>query len=120
MKVLTIKTPNESYEIHLLNVGEMFPPDWEPGKHNGFGWSNHPLRAGYDYNTDERQKKPTASIVVRRRSAQDSEDTERDITDPYVWQFICRAINGGVEDGTAELGEEIVAKLLPTGGVEPK
>jgi hypothetical protein len=111
MKVLTIKTPDLTYEIHLLNVGEMFPPDWEPDKHNGFGWSRHPLVAGRDFATGERQKKPTASLIVRRTGKMDAKDTELEITDPHVWHYITRCINGGEDDVTAELGEELVAKL---------
>lgn len=77
----------------MLNVGEVF---------DGFGGSKHPLVAGRDFTTGEKQKKPTASMIIRRRGAMGVHDMEREIHDPDVWHFICRCINGG-EDATAEI-----------------
>lgn len=80
-------------EVHLLNVGEMFPADFDPEKFNGFGGSRHPLIAGRDFATGEKQKKPTASLVVRTRSPMGVEDKERDINDPHFWAWMAKLIN---------------------------
>lgn len=84
MKVLTISIGNETHEIHMLNVGDVF---------EGFGGSRHPLEAGRDFHTGTKHRKPTASLVVRRISPMITEDKEHDINDPAVWKWIARLIN---------------------------
>ncbi len=84
MKVLELKFGPETHEIHLLNVGEVF---------DGFGGSRHPLVAGQDFQTGEKHKKPTASLVIRRIGAMGLEDKERDITDPAFWAWMARMLN---------------------------
>ena len=93
-KVLTLRFGGETYEIHLLNVGERFPYDFDPEKFNGFGGSRHPLIAGRDYATGKTHKKPTASLVIRRTGPMGVEDKEREITDPVFWAWITRMLNG--------------------------
>lgn len=108
-KVLTVKLAGgDTYEIHLLNVGDMFPADFDPEKHNGFGGSRHPLIAGRDFSTGQKQKKPTASMVVRRISAMGLEDSERNIDDMNAWRLLCRCINDPGMEATAELPQEFV------------
>jgi hypothetical protein len=102
VKCLTIEIPSkygpETYEIHMLNVGDDF---------HGFGGSKHSLTAGRDFYTGEKQKKPTASLIVRRIGFNGLEDREHDIHDPNVWRFICACINLG--EATAEVPEEPAA-----------
>lgn len=77
MKVLTIKIgENHSTEIHMLNPGEVF---------DGFGGSRHGLAV-----------KKTASLITRVREGM-LQDTERDITDKHVWEFIAKCINGEIK-----------------------
>lgn len=116
MKVLTLKFGEETYEIHMLNIGEHFPADFDPAKHNGFGGSRHPLIAGRDYHTGEKQKKPTASLVVRRLGAMGLEDKEREITDPHFWAWMARMLNGegpdqALVDGSHAAGVDTVADM---------
>jgi hypothetical protein len=84
----------------MLNVGDQF---------EGFGGSKHPIVAGRDFATSAKQKKPTASLLIRLTTAMGVSDMERDIHDADFWRFICRCINGG-EEATAEIeipaGEE--------------
>lgn len=103
MKVLTLKFGSETYEIHMLNVGDVFPEELDPAKVNqflGFGGSRHPLTAGRDFATGEKHKKPTASLVVRRISPMGVDDKEREITDPAFWQWMARMLNGDRPVGT--------------------
>jgi len=74
-KVLEFKlyagTSDEAkYEIHLLNPGEVFP---------GFGGSRHGLLV-----------KKTASLIVRRTTSYDLKDTEYDLRDESVWEWLGR------------------------------
>jgi hypothetical protein len=104
MKVLTLKygeTESETTEIHMLNVGEVF---------EGFGGTRHPLVAGRDYTTGEKHKKPTASIVTRRRGVMGVEDKELDIFSPSFWEWIARLINDNRE------GEVVAEPAKVTGG----
>lgn len=115
-KVLTVKVAGDyTYEIHLLNVGDMFPADFDPEKFNGFGGSRHPLIAGRDFASGEKQKKPTASMVVRCIGPMGIEDTERNIDDMHAWRFICRCINDPGMDATAELPAEFVEHFKAEG-----
>lgn len=76
MKVLTIKIGEKhSTEIHMLNPREVF---------EGFGGSRHGLVV-----------KKTASLITRVREGM-LIDTERDITDRHVWEFIAKCINGEI------------------------
>lgn len=97
-------------EVHLLNVGEMFPADFDPEKHNGFGGSRHPLIAGRNFTTGEKQKRPTASLVVRTRSPMGLEDRERDIHDPHFWAWMAKMINA---DDTADAASRPYASVPP-------
>ncbi len=110
MKVLTLKFGAETHEIHLLNVGETFPPDYDPETHSGFGGSRHPLIAGRDFSTGEKHKKPTASLVIRRLGAMGLEDKERDITDPTFWAWIARMLNDSTKAPDQALVEPDHAK----------
>ena len=104
-KVLTLKFGQETHEIHMLNVGEMFPPDFDPDKHNGFGGSRHPLIAGHDFGSGQKHKKPSASLVVRRIGPMGIEDNERDINDPHFWAWMARMLNGeGPDEALVDLG----------------
>lgn len=96
MLIMTIRfsgSTDEATEVHLLNVGDIF---------EGFGGSRHQLVAGHDFNTGKRHKKPTASLILRRRSRMGCEDVERDIHDPQFWSWIARIINGEIGGITAE------------------
>lgn len=88
-KVLTLKFGDEAHEIHILNVGEVF---------EGFGGSRHPLVAGRNIHTGEKQKKPTASLVIRRTSPMGIEDKEREIHDPIFWAWVARMLSGQAPD----------------------
>jgi hypothetical protein len=121
MKVLTINLSygdrhgsgrqHQTYEVHMLNVGDVF---------ENFGGSRHPLEAGRDFATGEKQKKPTASIVIRHITPMSTTDKEIDIHDAGLWQLICRCINDPKMAASAELSEELVKILRPTGGIPPK
>ncbi len=82
------------YEFHLLNVGDVF---------DGFGGSKHPLEVGRDFATGAKQKNPTASLVIRHITPMSTRDRECDIHDADAWRLICRCINGGEQDATAEI-----------------
>jgi hypothetical protein len=104
MKVLTLRFDAELHEVHLLNVGEMFPPDFDPEKHTGFGGSRHPLVAGHDFDTGKKRKNPTASLVIRRMGPMGVHDIERDITDPHFWAWMARMLNGeGPDEALVEI-----------------
>jgi len=96
MKVLTITSPGYTHEVHMLNVGDVL---------EGFGGSKHPLEAGRDFQTGARQKKPTASMVVRSTSAMGPHDVEYDIDDPSIWNWIAQSINAVDGAVTATAGE---------------
>ena len=85
MKVLTVKFGDETIEPHMLNPGDVF---------EGFGGSRHPLIAGLDFATGEKQKRQTASLVMRREGPMGMADKEFDIHDATVWAWIARMING--------------------------
>ena len=99
MKVLTIKTESHTYDIHMLNVGETF---WR------FGGSRHGLTAGRDFATGNRQRKPTASMVVRTKTRMTQEDVEYDIYAPDVWAYIAKMLNevDGIEASAPNEKEE--------------
>jgi len=106
--VLTIHfaEPAETIAVHVLNVGEMFPPaPWEPGTHGGFGGSRHPLIAGRDFASGKKQPKPTGSIVTRsfRAASGTLSDTELALDDPNFWGWISRLIAAPPDGVTVEL-----------------
>jgi len=86
-KVLTLtfaEGATEEVEIHVLNVGEVFP---------NFGGSRHPLVAGSDFASGRKDKKPTASIVVRTHGgAMGISDKEYGIDSPEFWAWMGRLI----------------------------
>ena len=69
-KIMTLKTEHSTFEIHLLNAGEIFP---------GFGGSKRGLLVT-----------ETASLIVRRYCHQSGsmEDSEHDIDCPKAWASI--------------------------------
>lgn len=78
MKVLTIKTSaTTETEIHMLNPRECMPR---------FGGSRSGLVVG-----------ETASLVTRAKTAGMQQDVEREITDPFIWDYIARCINGEIK-----------------------
>lgn len=74
----------ETIEVTLLNVGQIF---------EGFGGSKHPLVAGRDFATGTKDKKPTASIIVRRTSRMGLHDKEYSIQDPDFWTWVKNLMN---------------------------
>lgn len=75
MHCLTVKTEMATYEIHMLNPGEVFPR---------FGGAGGGLVV-----------KKTASLILRTTGTKTGTvtDTEYDIFDRDVWRWIARRIN---------------------------
>jgi hypothetical protein len=112
MKVLQLRFGQEIHEIHLLNVGEVF---------EGFGGSKHPLVAGRNFATGEKQKKPTASLIVRRRGVMGIEDKELDIHNPNFWAWMARMLNGGEyapDEATVDPARTVAAGDRAEGQIE--
>lgn len=89
-KCLTITGPRASYEIHMLNKGEVFP---------GFGGSSKGLIAI-----------KTASMVLRQNLENGGmrTDIEFDIHDSNAWAMLAKMINAtdGVFTAVAEPTQE--------------
>jgi hypothetical protein len=90
MKVLTVKLDDLTYEIFMLNIGDVF---------EGFGGSKHPLTVGREFVTGYREKKPTATMIVRERGPMGLKDTTYDIHDLRIWRWIAALINDTPAEG---------------------